>query len=1144
MDSGLSAALSTLFEQRFKTLNDGDIEAYRALFAPDAMSRVIPELRPDTVAALAAAYNVDGIQERVVSVQITIESGELTNLIFVARLRYQTITPDVIAPETSEMLRLRGALLRTPSGWLISSIELANDASSDPDSDESSPTLNQISPETQFPETTPKSASESEPVSAKCDSKYLYDTSKAIGYLDLWADGFNSEYPSYEDVQGFRNDCTNFASQVLLAGGRKMLFGTQRDWNVWWYQKPKPPDWLGWPDKNHFSFTWTLSRGLFFFLGMHTATESVLTFADFTPGDVVFVDASNKSYDPGSGPDGFTEHTMFVHERICSGDSFACILVSYHSSLPVARKKKSLKTFDIEEKAIYQTKTVKYYALRPLPGCPLVCANVGDSCVSSSDCCVDATCTAGVCSPIACSPGTCPQGDWCQPSSGSCLSCLGGCSGTHKDVCEAQCGSSASPSCFDKIKNQNEVSTDCGGVCTGLPGYCPYGPKSDGWYCGDPSRGQDPGKLYYCAQGSWDASKTTDCGAAGCDTAAPCHSDSCNGSGVPPSLNATLLRLRTCATEEPITTRVFTSKTALHGLVDVTSYAQSGCFIADTAEDSFAPSAEPDKSTFRAAFEAANPQGVLGRQSPFVEIAKSLAQSLKLPEAAFVHCASTCANAGVRATSWYGHSYILSPVTTEGQQAILQVTGTQAALAVHPILYFDSLLPELWYFASAWNTNCVLKDASCGSSCAANKLSCCPLDIDNNAMSDDNNDHRWLDSQINVLDMVRSTHNVGIVGHVTGATAACKFAPHLDGMDTELGTYAADADGARFGEPRKPVSFLRAWEHQSRLCYGGPCYRAVFTSADPSLDVQLDGTPFPWDRPEIWYPGGIMDQMKADTARINAGHALAALVGGAAFPGTTYFWGTGPFGSPWIDVAAGRPARWLGKTITEWSRLQSTIGNPIEVREYEHGVVLWNDGPNGESVSMSGWLGSSANLAGTNADAEGLVVSSVALAPRSGVVLRRPQASVGLPPVWLDPNVINIPIAPGESTKPLRVTLYYQPDPSVVSVNELESWADGISWGPLTTNCNLSLPGPVHCDAKVGCLVTAFAAGAKLTLVNDPNEQYPCYASPPGQFHMRGSAWIETNHGKKVMLTCKPCDPPQDPLWCSNMQIPQGVLLE
>lgn len=147
----------------------------------------------------------------------------------------------------------------------------------------------------------------------------------------------------------------------------------------------------------------------------------------------------------------------------------------------------------------------------PDPVCGIKC---GD-CDQGYDC-VDAT---GECQPAA-AQETCTDGIKNQGESG--VDCGGPC-----PACPA--------TCKDNIQNQNEVRPDCGGPCTGLPGYCPYGPGSDGWYCGSPASGQDPSKLYYCAQGDWIDSKTKDCGAAGCLAAGECKDDSCNVPAICPN---------------------------------------------------------------------------------------------------------------------------------------------------------------------------------------------------------------------------------------------------------------------------------------------------------------------------------------------------------------------------------------------------------------------------------------------------------------------------------------------------------------------------------------------------------------------------------------------------------------------------------
>ena len=113
------------------------------------------------------------------------------------------------------------------------------------------------------------------------------------------------------------------------------------------------------------------------------------------------------------------------------------------------------------------------------------------------------------------------------------------------------CGGPCSPcpaTCTDGIKNQGETVTDCGGPCVGLLGYCPNGPGSDGWYCGDSSRGQRTDSLYYCAKGKWDTSRTVNCGSAGCKQASICENDSCDVAAVCGNLNCETNKGESCST--------------------------------------------------------------------------------------------------------------------------------------------------------------------------------------------------------------------------------------------------------------------------------------------------------------------------------------------------------------------------------------------------------------------------------------------------------------------------------------------------------------------------------------------------------------------------------------------------------------------
>lgn len=611
------------------------------------------------------------------------------------------------------------------------------------------------------------------------------------------------------------------------------------------------------------------------------------------------------------------------------------------------------------------------------------------------------------------------------------------------------------------------------------------------------------------------------------------------------SLEETLTRLRACSEKVPTYARVFTSKSAeanSHGTstIDVATFAKSGCFVADAAEDSVAPATEPEKTRFRQQFEAANPVAVLGRHSPFVEIPKQLARDLSLPEKAFIHCANLPLTENSRIESWYHLNWVLTPVTQEGKDSIVKAAGQQVAQAVHPVLYFDSLLDHLWYFAD--------QNPQCGDSDPPGTHGYGKMDIDfdgDGQKDDDLNDPRWLQTQLEVLDEIRQQYNIGLVANVTEASSACKFAPHVDGLTSELGTYVADADGKRENKPRKPISWLEAWAQQTRFCAGGfPCFRAVLTSADPDLDIQLKGSPFPWDRTDIWQAGGVMDKMMNDEGRINSAHVLAALVGASPLSGTIYWWSIGPFPSRWINASTGHLTGWLDGPRGDWLLLASDANNRLDGREYDGGVVLWNDNESTESVSVAGWLGSSLNPPNTGGGVEGQAVSTVALNPRSGVVLVRPanQTPV-LPSAWQDSRITSLTIAPGEDVKPLRVTVYYQPGSDVNTVSEMKGWATGREWAPLT-NCDLNAS-PAHCEMDgLGCVANEFQVSMIVTPANANGEYWDCYSVSAGDYVARGTTWVDTNHGQRVSLQCAWCQDPNDlERWCTNYSLPPAVIL-
>jgi hypothetical protein len=76
------------------------------------------------------------------------------------------------------------------------------------------------------------------------ETRGRYDRIRAYKYAELWWNGYN---PAYQRMQG--NDCTNFVSQVLHAGGMPMIFSSSRS-KGWWY---KGKTW---------SYSWTVAHSL------------------------------------------------------------------------------------------------------------------------------------------------------------------------------------------------------------------------------------------------------------------------------------------------------------------------------------------------------------------------------------------------------------------------------------------------------------------------------------------------------------------------------------------------------------------------------------------------------------------------------------------------------------------------------------------------------------------------------------------------------------------------------------------------------------------------------------------------------------------------------------------------------------------
>ncbi len=108
-----------------------------------------------------------------------------------------------------------------------------------------------------------------------------YDRQAAVTYAHRWAYGRN---PAYLDFEALGGDCTNFASQVLLAGGLPMdylpVYG-------WFYRD-------GWRRTASWTGVEYLYRYLLALDRLGTSQARVVPLADVEPGDIVQL-----SFSPG-----------------------------------------------------------------------------------------------------------------------------------------------------------------------------------------------------------------------------------------------------------------------------------------------------------------------------------------------------------------------------------------------------------------------------------------------------------------------------------------------------------------------------------------------------------------------------------------------------------------------------------------------------------------------------------------------------------------------------------------------------------------------------------------------------------------------------------------------------------------------------
>lgn len=151
-----------------------------------------------------------------------------------------------------------------------------------------------------------------------------FNREKVVQYARKWALSTNSDFPRCG------NDCTNFVSQCLYAGGWTMVgaYEHEKDDNVWWYKDARTYPftdtcvsvWLpfgGHHALRHCSYTWAGAQNLYNFLQASKRGTELMDESYLDRGDVIQI-ARNS--------DNHVHHSMVVVQKV-KGD----LLLAYHT---------------------------------------------------------------------------------------------------------------------------------------------------------------------------------------------------------------------------------------------------------------------------------------------------------------------------------------------------------------------------------------------------------------------------------------------------------------------------------------------------------------------------------------------------------------------------------------------------------------------------------------------------------------------------------------------------------------------------------------------------------------------------------------------------------------------------------------------
>lgn len=128
-----------------------------------------------------------------------------------------------------------------------------------------------------------------------------YDRTRAVTYAARWWANFNPAFRAFPE-----NDCTNFISQCLWAGGMPMEDTGHRG-QGWWYRGPN----------EEWSFSWAVADSLRWFLETSGRGRRVPSARHLELGDIISYDFDGDgSYDHNAivvGRDGSGEPLVAAH---------------------------------------------------------------------------------------------------------------------------------------------------------------------------------------------------------------------------------------------------------------------------------------------------------------------------------------------------------------------------------------------------------------------------------------------------------------------------------------------------------------------------------------------------------------------------------------------------------------------------------------------------------------------------------------------------------------------------------------------------------------------------------------------------------------------------------------------------------------